>query len=254
MKKILKYVFKLCEFILLFILVVGITAAITKNIYSEILIKNFKSKGVFQEELSNDKIKIYHIESNEEIPTYTIYNNKITPGNTGDIVISLDLMLDNAMVGSIISFFAGGHAGLVLDDYKDSQGSASPDYTLESTGFGDNTNSDIFNKNYWYEDYVCPFNEVIALRVKTTEEERNKIISKAMALVGEPYNYTFFFNTKNTSYCTDIIGKAYSEIDVNLNKDKLTTSVYDLLISDETYISYYSYKDNNGIKYIYYLV
>ena len=147
MKKILKYVFKLCEFILLFILVVGITAAITKNIYSEILIKNFKSKGVFQEELSNDKIKIYHIESNEDIPTYTIYNNKITPGNTGDIVISLDLMLDNAMVGSIISFFAGGHAGLVLDDYKDSQGSASPDYTLESTGFGDNTNSDIFNKN-----------------------------------------------------------------------------------------------------------
>ena len=75
-----------------------------------------------------------------------------------------------------------------------------------------------------------------------------------MALVGEPYNYTFFFNTKNASYCTDIIGKAYSEIDVNLNKDKLTTSVYDLLISDETYISYYSYKDNNGIKYIYCLV
>ena len=113
--KILKYVFKLCEFILLFILVVGITAAITKNIYSEILISNFKSKGIFQEELSTDKIKIYHIESVEERPTYTIYNNKITPGNTGDIVISLDLILENEMVGGIVSFFAGGHAGLILD-------------------------------------------------------------------------------------------------------------------------------------------
>ena len=110
MKKILKYVFKLCEFILIFILVVGITAAISKNIYSEILINNFKSKGVLQEELSTDKIKIYHIESEETVPTYTIYNDEITPGNTGDILISLDLMLENEMVGSIISFFAGGHA------------------------------------------------------------------------------------------------------------------------------------------------
>ena len=64
----------------------------------------------------------------------------------------------------------------------------------------------------------------------------------------------YFFNTKETSYCTDIIGKAYSSIGVDLNKDKLTTSVYDLLISDETYISYYWCKDNNGIMHIYYLV
>lgn len=254
MKKILKYVFKLCEFILIFILVVGITAAISKNIYSEILINNFKSKGVLQEELSTDKIKIYHIESEETVPTYTIYNDKITPGNTGDILISLDLMLENEMVGSIISFFAGGHAGLVLDEYTDVEGAANPDYTLESTGFGEDTDAKIFNKNYWYEDYVCPFNEVIVLRVKTTEEERTKVVSKAMSLVGDPYNYSFFFNTKETSYCTDIIGKAYSSIGVDLNKDKLTTSVYDLLISDETYISYYWCKDNNGIMHIYYLV
>ena len=104
------------------------------------------------------------------------------------------------------------------------------------------------------ERYITPFDEVIVLRVKTTEEERCKVLSKAMALVGEPYNYTFFFNTKEASYCTDIVGKAYSEIGVDLNKDKLTTSVYDLLISKDTYISYYYYMDSKGIKHFYYLV
>lgn len=254
MKKIVKNILKLCEFIILLILVIGITGAITKNVYSEILINNFKSKGVFQEELSTDKIKIYHVESDENRPSITLKNNKMTPGNSCDIVISLDMKLDNDFLNSVVSFFAGGHAGLVLDDYEDGQGFANTNYTLESTGFGINTDSGVFNKSYWYEYYVCPFDEVIALRVNTTEEQRSKVISKAMALVGEPYNYSFFFNTDKASYCTDLIGKAYSEIGVDLNKDGLTTSVYDLLISGETYISYYYCKDNNGVRYFYYLV
>lgn len=254
MKKNIKIVLKICRFILLFILVTGITAAITKNIYSEILINQFKSKGVYQEELSTDEIKIYHIESNEERPTILIKDDMITPGNVGDIIISLDLKVDIELIGRTVSFFAGGHAGLVLDDYLDCKGSADPDFLLESTGFGDQTDAFVFNKNYWYEDNVTPFDEVIGLRVKTTEQERSKVISKAMALVGEPYNYTFFFNTKEASYCTDIIGKAYSEIGIDLNKDKLTTSVYDLLVSKDTYISYYYYKDSKGVKHFYYLV
>ena len=254
MKKILKYVFKICEFILLFIVVTYVTAAITENIYSEILISDFKSKGVYQEDLSSDKIKIYYVESDETRPSVIVRNDKITPGNSGDILISLDLKLENAMIGSIVSFFAGGHAGLVLDDYQDESGSSNNNYLLESTGFGMQTDADIFDKNYWYDDRVTPFTEVIGLRVKTTEEERKKVLSKAMSLVGDPYNYSFIFDTKNKSYCTDLVGKAYSEIGVDLNKDKLTTSVYDLLISDETYISYYYFKDSNGIKHIYYLV
>ena len=254
MKKILKIVLKMCRFILLLILVIGITGAIAKNIYSEILINQFKSQGVYQPDLSTDKVKIYHIESDETEPTIIMKGNKITPGNAGDILISLELKLDNELIGGVVSFFAGGHAGIVLGDYVDKQGSANNDFLLESTGFGDQTDSFVFNKNYWYDDRITPFDEVIALRVKTTEEERSKVIAKAMALVGEPYNYSFFFNTKEASYCTDIVGKAYSEIGVDLNKDTLTTSVYDLLISGETYISYYYYMDNNGVKHFYYLV
>ena len=137
-------------------------------------------------------------------------------------VIKKIAKLFGVVFGSIISFFAGGHAGLVLDEYTDVEGAANPDYTLESTGFGEDTDAKIFNKNYWYEDYVCPFNEVITLRVKTTKHQQSKVISKAMALVGEPYNYSFIFNTKEKSYCTDIIGKCYEEIGIDLNKDKLS--------------------------------
>ena len=254
MRKIIKIVLKICRFILLFILVTGITTAIGKNIYSEILINQFKSKGVYQSELSTDTIKVYHIESEEDRPTIIIKNEQITPGNTGDILISLDLKLENDLVGAVVSFFAGGHAGLVLGDYTDKQGSADDNFLLESTGFGSQTDSFIFDKNYWYEDSVTPFTEVIALRVKTTEEDRKRVLAKAMAMMGEPYNYSFIFNTKEKSYCTDIICKVYSELGINLNKDRLTTSVYDLLISSDTYISYYYYKDSNGIKHFYYLV
>lgn len=254
MKKILKVVLKMCGFILLYILVIGITAAIAKNIYSKILINQFKSQGVLQEELSTDKVKVYHIESNETTPTVIMKDGYITPGNTGDILISLKLPLESELIGGIVSFFAGGHAGLILGDYQDQKGSANSDFLLESTGFGDETDSFVFNKNFWYEDGVTPFDEVICLRVKTTEEQQHKVLAKGMALVGEPYNYSFFFNTKEASYCTDIVGKAYKEIGVDLNKDKLTTSVYDLLISNETYISYYYFKDSKGIKHIYYLV
>lgn len=254
MKKNIKYLLIFLRSIILFILIVGITAAITKNIYSEILINNFKKQGVLQTELSTETTKIYHIESQIDRDVYTIHDGIFTPGNATDIIISLDLKVDIDILGKLVSFFAGGHAGIVLDDYSDLKGSASTNFTLESTGFGTDTDAFVFNKNFWYDDSICPYDEVIGLRVDTTEEQRHQVVSKAMALVGEPYNYSFFFNTKETSYCTDIIGKAFKETGVNLNKDKLTTSVYDLLISDYTYISYYAKIDHKGIKHIYYLV
>ena len=83
---------------------------------------------------------------------------------------------------------------------------------------------------------------------------RERELKQPLSLKRGRINYSFIFDTKNKSYCTDLVGKAYSEIGVNLNKDKLTTSVYDLLISSDTYISYYYCKDGNGVKHIYYLV
>ena len=86
------------------------------------------------------------------------------------------------------------------------------------------------------------------------KNERIKVISKAISMVGDPYNYAFIVDTQNKHYCSDLIMKSFSSIGINLNKDGFTTSVYDLVVSKDTYISYYHYYDHNDVRHVYYLV
>ena len=97
------------------------------------------------------------------------------------------------------------------------------------------------------------FNTVIGLRVDMTEEEYEMVTSVIMSYLDDPYNSTFFFNTTNAKYCSDLISSGFSYIGRNLNRDSSTTSIYDLIVSPETYISYYHYFDGNGVKHVYYL-
>ncbi|MDE5868380.1 MAG: hypothetical protein K2H02_05490 [Anaeroplasmataceae bacterium] len=249
MKKFLKWLKIAIETALIFIVSGAVTTAITKNIYAEVLINQFKKKGVLDEEHSTDKLKVYKIASDEDRSTVL---EGYYPGRQGDILISLKSELTIPFVTEFISFFAGGHAGLVLGDYEDYLDETTEENTLESTAVGGSDFASVDEKNdYWIDN--SPYKEVICLRVKTTEQERKRVLAEAMALAGDPYNYSFILGTKNRSYCSDVIAKAYSKIGVNLNKDGFTTSIYDLLISNETYISYYHYIDNYGVKYIYYL-
>lgn len=253
MRKIIKYVLFCTETILIFLFVGAMTTAITKNVYSRILVEEFKSKGVLNEEKSTKFTKIYEIESNEVIPTYTYYGTKIAPGNKGDIIISLTSEVEIPAVKEFISFFAGGHASLVLDEFGDDNIFGNSNRVVETTGLNpDNNLSIIGGKNYWISNSI--YDEVLVVRVKMTDKERKKVISKGVSLFGDPYNFSFIVDTKNKSYCSDLVNKAFSSIGVNLNKDGFTTSVYDLVVSNETYISYYHYFDKEGIKHIYYLV
>lgn len=252
MKKIIKYVLICIEVSVLFVVVGALSTAITKNIYADVLIEQFKARAELDEESSTSNVKLYKIESKEERPVLQKKGTTILPGNTGDILISLNSELNIPFIKEFVSFFAGGHAAMVLGEYQDFLGKADVDKTLESTGMNPGLNlSTMLSKQYWSTSH--PYKEVIGLRVKTSEAERKKLIASVMALEGDPYNYSFLFDTKNTSYCSDLINKAYSSIGVNLNKDGFTTSVYDLLVSKETYISYYHFYDNEGIKHIYYL-
>lgn len=254
MRKIINCVLFSIETILIFLIVGAVTTAITKNVYSRVLVEEFKSKGVLNEEKSTEYIKYYEIESNEVIPTYTYYGSNFAPGGPGDIIISLTSELEIPIVKEVVSFFAGGHACIVLDYFKDNQISGDSSMVVETTGLnlgGSDNNSILGSKGYWINNTI--YDETICLRVRMTNKERKKVISKAVSMFGDPYNYSFIVDTKNKSYCSDLVNKAYNSIGVNLNKDGFTTSVYDLLVSKETYISYYHYFDNNGIKYIYYL-
>lgn len=253
MRKIVRYVLFSLETILIFLVVGAVTTAITKNIYSMVLVEQFKSKGVFNELKSNEYIKIYEIQSNEVIPTTTICGSEIAPGGPGDILLSLTSEIEYPILKEFVSFFAGGHACIVLDELEDKHIFANSNRIVETTGLEPGQNlSIIANKNYWLSDSI--YKEMIGLRVKMTDSQRKKVISKAVSLHGDPYNFSFIIDTVNKSYCSDLVKKAYESIGINLNKDGFTTSVYDLLVSKETYISYYHYFDNQGVKHIYYLV
>ena len=93
---------------------------------------------------------------------------------------------------------------------------------------------------------------MIGLRVNLSESEIKEVVSNAISLVGDDYNYSFLFDTDKKSYCSDIVTKAFSHVNVNLNKDSFATTIYDLIVADKTYISYYSYYEGNVLN-VYYL-
>lgn len=252
MKNGMKKVFWAVESILIFLVLSALTTALTKNIYASVLIENFKSQGVFCPEKSTRQVYIYEVPSEEERPCYTMMGDTILPGAAGDILLSLNSEMDIPFVKEFVSFFAGGHATIVLDDYADGDVFADEQMIAETTGLNPDCNlSVIDSKRYWASS--IPYASMVGLRVRVTERERKKVISKAISLVGDPYNYLFIGNTTKTSYCSDLVSKAYASVGVNLNKDGFTTSVYDLVVSGETYISYYQYFDADGIRHIYYL-
>lgn len=253
MRKIVRYVLFSIESILIFLVVGALTTAITKNIHSDILIQNFKSKGVYNEEKSTNMTKVYEVNLGVDRPSYTMNQNVIMPGNTADIILGLTSEIQTPIVGEVVSFFAGGHSALVLGDYKDYYMNADDSLLVETTGLLLNFNHAMINpKDYWISSDL--YKEVVVVRVDTTKEQRDKVISKALSLVGDLYNYSFIFDTKNKSYCTDLISKAYDSIGVNLNKDSFTTSVYDLLVSKESFISYYHYYDSDNVRHVYYSI
>ena len=253
MRKIVRIVLFSIETILIFLIVGALTTALTKNIHSYILVEQFKSKGVLNEEKSTDRVKVYEIQADEETPTITINKNEIFPGNSGDILINLKSEINIPVIEELISFFAGGHAALVLDDFEDAILYSNNFKVVETTGLGEGNNPAIIGEKAVWNNRIY-YNEVIGLRVKMNKNERIKVISKAISMVGDPYNYAFIVDTQNKHYCSDLIMKSFSSIGINLNKDGFTTSVYDLVVSKDTYISYYHYYDHNDVRHVYYLV
>lgn len=252
MRKILKKLLFVLSSIFLLAIIWTFTTSTVKNVQKTILVEEFKDKGVFQKELSTEKIKFYKIESNEKKEAFISYDGIIYPGTVGDIIVSTNNKLVNPVIGGLLSYTVGGHACLVTKDYEDYQIDLDDDTCIEAIGLNENNNvASVFPRDFWDNHPV--YREVIGLRVKMSDEEIDELISYASTLVGDPYNYSFLFNTDESSYCTDIISKSFKKIGYNLNKDSFATTVYDLIVSSDTYISYYHYFDSEGVKHIYYL-
>src|SRR5690606_1595742 len=77
------------------------------------------------------------------------------------------------------------------------------------------------------------------------------------------YNYLFIFDTEYKFYCTDLVTRAYSSVtsvngeSYNLDKDGFIPSDYDILLSDDVYITIYKEtifdEDGSFTIHVYYL-
>lgn len=251
MKRFFRYLGIFLRSILIFLVLWAFTVASVKNIESTIKIEQFKSKGVYQEDISSSFIKYYKVEGNEEKKAFQKINNVILPGSPGDIICSLHSSIKIPFIGDIITSYAGGHASLITERYYDYFNSSNETTIIESPGIDDYPSpSRIYPINYWTTNQLFP--DAIVLRVNMTEKEQKEVLSFAQTMLGDPYNYSFLFNTRNSKYCSDLIVKSFEKINKNLNKDSFAVPIHDLVISDETYIVYYHYFEND-VKYIYYM-
>ncbi len=255
MRKIVKSVFIFIKCFVIFIALWATTSSLEKNVEKLIYVEQFKSRGVYQEDLSSKSVKYYKVSAkateDASRKAYHKSGSTIYPGSKGDILVSTQATLVGPMTSGIVSFYVGGHAAIVVDEYFDYEVSATIRSSVEATGLNEGSNKSIIDSRaYWTDDE--PFSEIMALRVNLTESEINEVVSNAIGLVGEDYNYSFLFDTDKKSYCSDIVTKAFSHVNVNLNKDSFATTIFDLIVADKTYISYYSYY-SDGVMYVYYL-
>ena len=251
MRKILKYVFIVISSILIFIFGSFAINAGTEQVIVNAKIRSFKKLGVYQEDISNNLVKYYKVTMENEKPGYVMSGSQMMPGNYGDIVTSDSTYVINELVSFIKNFNVGGHAAFVTDKYIDNNTNMSIYDSIEATGMEIDENvAKVSNRYYWND--LNYFNKVVCFRPKLSEEELDEVMSVCSGHLRDPYNYNFTFDTKNKSYCSDLMTKAFDCVGINLNKDGYWTTVWDIMVCPDLYITYYHYTEG-GIKYVYYV-
>lgn len=286
MKKLKRIIlFSLLLFLGFLTFLTGQTFAETLKINAEI--KDFMNKGVYQPHLGEEGIIQFYKVSREtyyenEFEREPFFEGDLTkPGAKGDILVTRQAPLPTYPgIYEFVSFYFGGHAAYIGENNNIYETFGFPNYdeTLLDViiNGGDSTYVQIESSNYWLDpnfrdenssDYLKFGNyyrkEWIGLRVKgVTNDEIDQVTGYMDELVRKEaqYNHLFIFNTKNKYYCTDMMSRAYATITnsngeskYNLNKDGVVTTVNDLILSSDTYISYYVRTDKNNVKHVYYI-
>ena len=251
MRKIIKWtLFFIISFFIFVISFFFINATVEKIIISN-KIDSFMEKGIYKEELSNDYEKYYEVKMDGEERGYTMNGSIMLPGNVCDILVSPNTHAFHPIISSFVSYNVGGHAAIVTDNYSDAENTITDIDSIEADYY-DNGKSPakISYRSYWND--TTYFDEVIGLRAKLSQEEKKEVMSVLYGQLGDPYNISFLFDTKNKTYCSDLITKVFSSVGIDTNKDGYFTTIYDIITTEELYITYYHYY-KDGIKYIYYV-
>ncbi len=208
-------------------------------------------------------------------------------GQKGDIFVAQDSPFPyKPLIHLFVSYNFGGHAAIKSDDNRfieavgfPQEGETVLDFILHP-GNEPHDYSATVNKsysNYWLNPVYRPESDqeypyygrnyrkrFVGLRVKDiSDEQLDGAIQYADDKVGKNlYNFLFFLDMKYKFYCTDLVSRAYQSVMVEeskqrnyskaLNDDRFITSVNDLILSDETYITFYA-EIIDDIWHIYYL-
>ena len=255
MRKIVKWILTgILIFVFFILFSFGLDSAIEHIIFYN-KVADFKDKAVYQEDISSYYTKYYKIESSDGKPGYTKVGDRFLPGSLGDIITSPDSSFFNGlffgdMIGDFAGYFVGGHASIVLDKYEDYELLVSEYDTVESTITTGNSPAYITDRDYWNTNES--FDKVVGFRAPLTDTELDDLLSVAVGQEGDFYNKSFTFNTKNKSYCSDLITKVYKKYGINTNKDGYWTTIWDIMATPDLDIIYY-HEIIGDIKYIYYV-
>lgn len=250
-------------------------------------IGQFVRKGVLDEVNSTDTIKYYKVSRETYYPDELIRdpffnNNYLKPGAAGDIFVTQQSpLVGYPGVHEFITFFFGGHAA-VLDEQNriyETIGIPDSDENLLDVIINGGRSTHVMGNitNYWLNpiyrdtDDLDPSyrafgnyyrNEWIGLRINGVTQTDIDLALEYLedkAQKESQYNFLFVLFTRNKYYCTDMVSRAYESIQAdngkqkyNLNRDVIAVTVNDLVLSKDTYISYYVTTKNN-VKHVYYI-
>ncbi len=268
-------------FIFLFGQTIGEHIAIKREI------RQFVQRGVLDEVHSTDTIKYYKVSRETYYPNELIRepffnDNYLKPGDAGDIFVTQQSpLVGYPGVHEFVTFFFGGHAAVIDENNEvyETIGIPEADEKLLDViiNGGRYTHVTGGTSNYWlnpiyrstddgdpsYRAYGNYYrNEWIGLRIKGITQEDIDVALDFLADKEEKksqYNFLFILFTRNKYYCTDMVSRAYESIQTesgkqkyNLNRDVIAVTVNDLILSKNTYISYYVTTRNN-VKHVYYI-
>lgn len=225
----------------------------------------------------NETIKYYSV-SRETVelddPRNVFYDDsRQYIGKEGDVIVTQQSPFPYVpVIGDFISYYFGGHAAIVNDQnqlYEATGISSGGDSILDVILHPGDQPHDfgvtaVWSYNYWLDPnrrtesslsypYYGSYNrsEFLALRVSgITELDRKEAVEYAKNVYeqGYLYNYLYFLDMAYKFYCTDIISRAYQSAIVpdemsrqyaTVLNDRFITSVNDLIVDEQTYITVY---------------
>ena len=221
-----------------FVVILGLLFIIStfENILIQEEMKNFINSCTFEEQIDNTYFFSLEDEGNSHIE-----KEKRVLGKSGDIFVMPQSRMEVfPFFSKFVTCLFGGHSGLVYDDR----------FIIEAMGGTVQDGYVFFNSSDLYSEERT----VIGLNVKTTDANKQKAIDYAYSKIDYKYNFLYIFDNFNKYYCTDLCSRSFgkeNDLNLNLNKDGLFVSTQDLLLSDNTEISFIKIKDGEKV-YIYY--